>query len=42
MSTTHKLALSACLGVLGLSLLVPGLLDVLRTGTGTVMPPRRG
>jgi len=35
MSMAHRVILSACLGVLGLSLLVPGLLNVLRPGTGT-------
>jgi hypothetical protein len=35
MNMAHRVILSTCLGVLGLSLLVPGLLNVLRPGTGT-------
>jgi hypothetical protein len=35
MSTAQKLLLWASLSVLGVSLLVPGLLNVLRSGTGT-------
>jgi hypothetical protein len=35
MSVVHRVILTACLGLLGLSLLIPGLLNVLRPGTGT-------